>query len=493
MNTPKLLFLLFLFFSVSTHAQKYYTIAEIPSPKLQGQDYFVSNPDGVLSSTDSLNALLVKLEKETKVEFAVVAVKDFDQQTEDFEFAFDLFNHWGIGKDKAHNGLLLFIATDRRKYRFISGDGTEGLLPDVVLKQIGEKFLVPAFKQQDYDTGILDATNEIYKILTSPKHQADVQFLIAESEKKDMAWKFDLGYALVVLLGFLGIFKLLNMQLPKLGTKQKSQQNGYDKVVGVGCAIIFFGVFVSIFIFAFFTGFEWLERIKLSHLPIILFVVLSFTLLFRYISSLSRLRKFHQDDENFLKAANKFNQRNFWTVVFSPLVLIPLVNQMVKSYKSKPRFVALKDSKGNDMTRVDRDINFEGRPFLDPGQREEELIKVYDYDIWESSDKEEVNIKPWPAENYDDYTECPKCNYKTFSKPIRKTITAATYSATGEAKEIKVCEFCDHEEFIRNVTLAKLVKSSSSSSSSSGGGSSSSSSGSFGGGRSSGGGAGGSW
>ncbi|RZL37028.1 MAG: TPM domain-containing protein, partial [Pedobacter sp.] len=463
MKTLKLLLLLLLCSGIVAHAQKYYTTAEIPNPKSQGQDHFVSNPDGILSNVDTLTNLLVKLEKETKIEFAVVAVKDFDQQTEEFDFAYDLFNNWGIGKKNVDNGLLLFIAIDRRNYRFISGGGTEGLLPDVVLKQIGERFLVPAFKEQDYDNGVLNATNEIYNILTNPQHKAEVQFLVAESERKNNQWKFDFGYAGVILLAFLGIFKILNLQLPKLVKKQKALENGFDKVVGIGCAVIFFGVFFSIFVFAFVTGFGWLEKITLSDVPIILFVILSIILLLRYFSSLSRLRKFHQDDENFLKAANKFNKRNFWTVAFSPLVLIPIISQTVKSYKSQPRFTPLKDSHGNDMTRVDRDINFEGKPFLDPGQREEELIKVYDYDIWESSDKEEVNIKAWPAENYDDYSQCPKCNYKTFSKPLRKTIRAATYSSTGEAKEIKECEFCDHEEFIRNVTLAKLVKSSSSS------------------------------
>lgn len=493
MKRLKLLLLILLCSGMVVNAQKYYGVGEIPNPKQQGQDYFVTNPDGILTNVDTLNKLLTRLEKETKIEFAIAVVNDFKQDENDFDFALKLFNFWGIGKTKADNGLLLFIATDRRNYRFISGYGTEGLLPDVVLKQVGERFLVPAFKEGDYDGGVLNATNEILHILTNPKQQADIQYLISESQRKDSEWKFSLGYALAVLLGFLGIFKILNLQLPKLVKTQKAQQNGYDKVVGIGCAIIFFGCFLSIFVFAFITGFDWLEKISLTDIPIILFVILSFALLFRYISSISRLRKFHQDDENFLKAANKFNQRNFWTILFSPLVLIPVVNQIVKSRKSEPRFTPLKDSHGNEMVRVDRDINFEGKPFLDPGQREEELIKVYDYDIWESTDKEEVNIKPWPAEDYDDYTECPTCNYKTFSKPVQKTIRAATYSSSGEAKEIKECKFCDHEEFIRNVTLAKLVKSSSSSSSSSGGGSSSSSSGSFGGGRSGGGGAGGSW
>jgi uncharacterized protein len=40
----------FLVISFVTIAQKRYTVAQIPNPKLAGQDYFVSNPDGILSN-----------------------------------------------------------------------------------------------------------------------------------------------------------------------------------------------------------------------------------------------------------------------------------------------------------------------------------------------------------------------------------------------------------------------------------------------------------
>ena len=63
----KLLLLLFLLTLNSfLFAQKYYTVDQIPYPKAAGQDYFVSNPDGVLSNIETINGLLVKLEQETK-------------------------------------------------------------------------------------------------------------------------------------------------------------------------------------------------------------------------------------------------------------------------------------------------------------------------------------------------------------------------------------------------------------------------------------------
>jgi uncharacterized protein len=63
------------------------------------------------------------------VETAVVIIRDFKEDEDAFAFATALFRHWGIGKRKANNGLLVFISTNRKQYRFITGYGVEGLLP----------------------------------------------------------------------------------------------------------------------------------------------------------------------------------------------------------------------------------------------------------------------------------------------------------------------------------------------------------------------------
>ena len=138
----------FIFFSIGSFAQKKYTVAQIPSPKAKGENRLVSNPDGVLTNESSLNTLLTNLERETQIEFAVVVVKDFDANAEEFDFALSLFRKWGIGKKDKNNGLLLFVSVDRKKYRFITGYGIEGDLPDVTLTQLANANLVPAFKKK---------------------------------------------------------------------------------------------------------------------------------------------------------------------------------------------------------------------------------------------------------------------------------------------------------------------------------------------------------
>ncbi|WP_316738143.1 TPM domain-containing protein [Pedobacter aquatilis] len=490
----KLLFLILLAASFNCFSQKKYTIDEIPDPKRLGQDYFVSDPDGILSDVDSINRLITKLELRTKTEIAVVIVKDFDENLDEFDFGIKLFRKWGIGKKGVDNGLLLFASIDRRKYRFITGYGLEGLLPDVKLKHIAERNLVPAFKTQSYDEGIINSLNNIADFLTNPNNEAEIQSLIAESSKSKNEWKDPTIYSIAVLILFALGFIYLKKKASVVPIKKNNKNyNTYDKALSGGCIGIALFVFISFFVWAFIFSFQ-MPDLSLSSIPIILYVILSLVIFSRYISGLSTLRKNHTDDENFFEAAKELNKKILPLTLLSPLLLLAIWRNVSTRNNLKSRFSPVLDSKNKEMHRIDRDVNVEGKPYLNAGQRKEETLFVYDYDIWESTDKKEHQIKMWPAEKFDSYNECPECNFKTLAQPKVITVKRATYSRTGEGKEIKRCGNCNHEIFIKSVVLAMLVESSSSSSSSgSSSSSSSSSSGSWGGGSSGGGGSGGSW
>lgn len=282
------LLILFLTLNSLLFAQKYYTVDEIPNPKLIGQDYFVSNPDGILNDVDSLNRMLVKLEKETKVEFAIVAVKDFDQNQEDFEFAKALFDHWRIGKAGANNGLLLVIATDRRTYRFISGSGVEGLLPDIVLKQYGERILVPAFKEQLYDEGMISVIYTIHERLLDPTNKVEVQQFATQTKQKQTNWLYSLAAVVSIILLFYIVFKYFKKLAPDAKLLKKKNKDGFDTAFAKGCAILFFIFFIGAFIILFTESFGIFKLLSFKNAPIILYVILAISLFLGIFSILVR-------------------------------------------------------------------------------------------------------------------------------------------------------------------------------------------------------------
>src|SRR5690606_28621465 len=161
---------------IDSPATAQYRVGTVPSPKGQGQGFYVSNPNGILgaATVDSLNRLARIVERQTSAEMAVVVVNDFVGD-DDFQFALDLFNTWGIGKDGADNGLLLFVATQKRAYRFITGYGTEAVLTDAFLKRIGESRLVPHFRTGDYDGGILAAMDIVKTAMLNPEAAGDLR------------------------------------------------------------------------------------------------------------------------------------------------------------------------------------------------------------------------------------------------------------------------------------------------------------------------------
>jgi uncharacterized protein len=130
---------------------------------------------------------------------------------------------------------------------------------------------------------------------------------------------------------------------------------------------------------------------------------------------------------------------------------------------------------------------------LEPGQRAEEQLRSFDYDVWKCTCGEQ-QVERNPDAGY--AARCPKCGYRT-ERSSRHVIQAATGRRNGLAEDRHHCAHCQARR-VEQVVLPRVERHSASSGHSSSGSSSSRSSSSgqgssFGGGRSGGGGAGGSY
>ena len=157
--------LLFLF--VGLFAQnKAYKVDEIPLVHLQDRTRYVSNPDQVLSerAVHVMDTTLFALEQQTGVQVMVVAVKDFEGG-DCFEFAYQLGEQHGVGQKGKDNGLVIFLSTEHRCIRFITGYGLEGDLPDAVCKQIQVRYMNQFFKDNLWDKGMVAGIQAVRKQL----------------------------------------------------------------------------------------------------------------------------------------------------------------------------------------------------------------------------------------------------------------------------------------------------------------------------------------
>jgi uncharacterized protein len=99
--------------------------------------------------------MIADFERATGVEMAVVVIKSLDGLSVE-EAAEKLFKQWSIGKNGRDNGLLLLWSTGDRRVRVEVGYGLEGTLPDGKVGQILDTYVIPKFRNGDFDTGVID-------------------------------------------------------------------------------------------------------------------------------------------------------------------------------------------------------------------------------------------------------------------------------------------------------------------------------------------------
>ena len=144
-----------------------YTPASVPDPKRQGQAFYVANPDALLpdSSVAWLNDCAARLESATHVQLCVVALESIGE-SEAFDFAYELFQRWGLGREGQNTGVLILFVLDSHDIRIMTGVGIEGVLTDAQCSKIIHDDMTPAFRAGQYGDGLCLGALRIYEICT---------------------------------------------------------------------------------------------------------------------------------------------------------------------------------------------------------------------------------------------------------------------------------------------------------------------------------------
>lgn len=128
-------------------------------PDYQG---FVNDYAGLLTpqARAQLEARLTQLEKDTTAEVAVVTIKSLEGDSIE-DYAVRLFEKWGIGKKGKDNGVLFLVALNDRKMRIEVGYGLEPVITDARAGRIRDNDVLPRFKNNEYEGGILAGVSSI--------------------------------------------------------------------------------------------------------------------------------------------------------------------------------------------------------------------------------------------------------------------------------------------------------------------------------------------
>lgn len=117
---------------------------------------FVNDFASIISpeKQSELETTLRAFEEKTSHEVVVVTIATLgDDYIENY--ALKLFEEWKIGKEGADNGILFLIAPNEKKVRIEVGYGLEGALVDSEANTIIQEYVLPAFRTNDYEKGIV--------------------------------------------------------------------------------------------------------------------------------------------------------------------------------------------------------------------------------------------------------------------------------------------------------------------------------------------------
>lgn len=417
-------------------------LAAVPNPRPQGS--WVSDPSGLISARKAdIDSVIGALERETSAEVAVVVLPSIGSYVPK-DFAVALFAHWGIGKKKKDNGILVLHILDQRRVEIETGYGIEGILPDVKCRWIIDDVMRPYFKRNQFADGHLEIVRAIVRGLRNPE--------ISREELIKSETAYEEGLAAPQQIADAGTPPEPVSELPASITKFGPAGGGLG-----GVALYFLGWIVTTVVGI---GKDPYRRYKIYQKG---------GWLFHYGSTL-------------LFSSSAFaieypRTGTFW----SPFVLLPIAGGLVY-FLRKRKLKRLRDEPRTcpkcekQMTRLTEETDDR---YLQAGQIVEEQIQSIDYDVW-VCDCGGTRIEPYdgnaPA------SVCDRCHFKTYQLISSTTIRAATTSSEGLRELHYRCAYCKHEE-IKHETIAKISTSSSSGGSSGGG--------SFGGGSSGGGGSGG--
>jgi uncharacterized protein len=145
---------------VAIHSQA----AEVIPPKPPG--YFQDNA-GVVSKSAALrfNEQLAQFERETSNQVWVVVYPRMQSDSSVEDYTYRVKDAWKVGQKGLNNGVVLFVFVQDRKMYIQVGYGLEGALPDITAFDIYENRIKPHFRNNDYEGGLTDGIDSIFKAI----------------------------------------------------------------------------------------------------------------------------------------------------------------------------------------------------------------------------------------------------------------------------------------------------------------------------------------
>lgn len=166
------------------------------------------------AAEQDLSLKLQGLEEATSDQLVIVTVNSLEgYQIE--EYGYQLGRHWGIGQDGTRanaqgnklkdNGVLLIVAPNERSVRIEVGYGLEPVLTDAMSGLIIREGILPAFRNGDYEGGVVAGTDLIIEQLSLDRGVA-IQKAQAATQQAAQASDGPPAWMIILIFIFIALF-----------------------------------------------------------------------------------------------------------------------------------------------------------------------------------------------------------------------------------------------------------------------------------------------
>lgn len=192
------------------------TPAEVANPKTRCSQCWVSDANNVLSpdAKEYINAKINGLNSTLGVEIAVAIVPAIEGDDE-YDFAYQLFNRWGIGREGHNDGLLFLYVVDLRAMKFETGYALEGVLPDAYLDRLLNERIFPLMRTDEVDRAFAIAIDDIVQRLTTDEAKEELLLNTSSSKRVGitaLAIYLTIAFVLLIIAAFEVFFAMKRLK-----------------------------------------------------------------------------------------------------------------------------------------------------------------------------------------------------------------------------------------------------------------------------------------
>lgn len=164
--------------------------ADIPKAENYANDF----ADVLTAETENyINSTGRAYQKTDGVQIVAVTIESLEDASIE-DYAYDIFNEWGIGNKTDDNGILILLSVDDREIRVEVGDGMEGVFNDAKVGRMIDRLALPHFAENDFDSGIRNLYDGITQVIGNPEAYSE-----DETDMGEIAGTIGLVVLLIIL------------------------------------------------------------------------------------------------------------------------------------------------------------------------------------------------------------------------------------------------------------------------------------------------------